>query len=143
VIRPFLEYDMDSVINIWLEASIISHNFIEKEFWMFKIDDMKEKYIPNSETYVYERNNMILGFFSLFENRLAAIFVSPEFQNQGIGKEMISQAKLLRKKLDLTVYKKNIKSVLFYENVGFERVGESIDKITNQMEIKMEWRCID
>ena len=134
---------MDSVINIWLEASIISHNFIEKEFWMSKIDDMKEKYIPNSETYVYERNNMILGFFSLFENRLAAIFVSPRFQNQGIGKEMISQAKLLRKKLSLTVYKKNIKSVLFYESIGFERAGESIDEITNQMEIKMEWQCID
>lgn len=140
MIRPFTETDLESIINIWLEASIISHNFITKDYWVSKIDDMKEKYIPNSETYVYERDKQILGFFSLSENRLAAIFVSPGFQNQGIGKEMISQAKLLREELRLNVYKENTKSIIFYEKTGFKKINESLDKNTNQIEIEMEWQ---
>lgn len=139
MIRPFVEADLEQVIKIWLDASIISHSFVEQDFWISKINDMKEKYIPASETYVYEKNNIIYGFVSLCEDRLAAIFVAPEFQGNGIGKLLISKAMSLRKRLLLTVYKENTKSVRFYETHGFNKINERIDKETGQPEIIMEW----
>ncbi len=46
MIRKFIESDMNQVINIWLEASIKAHDFVDGEFWESKVKDMREIYIP-------------------------------------------------------------------------------------------------
>lgn len=77
MIRPFNTQDMDTILDIWLSASLIAHNFIDADFWKSKTDDMRNIYIPSSETYVFEEQSFVKGFLSLYENRIAAIFVSP------------------------------------------------------------------
>ncbi|MFO8090192.1 MAG: hypothetical protein R6U13_10180 [Desulfatiglandaceae bacterium] len=86
MIRAFESSDMNDVLNIWLKASIAAHGFVEEEFWESRIDDMREKYLPNSDTYVFSENGSIQGFFSLQGDWLAAMFVSPDAQRQGIGR---------------------------------------------------------
>lgn len=139
-IREFNVSDMDAVIDIWLRASVQSHSFMSKEYWSSKSEDMREKYIPFAETQVYEDNGIIKGFISLCDDTVAAIFVDPKFQGQGIGQQLINNAKKIRKKLNLTVYKSNQNSVDFYLNRGFEIVKEQICEHTGHCELMMEYR---
>ena len=96
MIRKLQQSDIDQIINIWLEASIKAHDFVKIEFWKSKVKDMRKLYIPSGETYVYEEEG-IKGFVCLCNDTLAAIFVSPEFQGMGIGRQLIKKAKDIRK----------------------------------------------
>jgi putative acetyltransferase len=137
MIREFNPSDMDQVISIWLEASIKAHDFIDSNFWKSKIKEMREIYMPSTETYVYEIEETIIGFVSLSHDTLAAIFVAPSAQGQGIGKQLMRKAKNVRKHLNLTVYKENYKSIEFYEQCGFEIEQEQIDEHTGHPELVM------
>lgn len=140
MIRKFKKSDIDDVVNIWLQASINAHDFVDPKFWESKVDDMRQIYIPNSDTYVFcDQNEIIRGFFSLAGEMLAAIFVSPKFQGKGIGKQLIDKAKSLQANLNLTVYKENSKSVQFYKNCGFRIIEEKIDDHTGHVEIVMKF----
>ena len=137
MIRAFESSDMSKVLEIWLETSIRAHGFVEKEYWESRLDDMREKYIPGSETYVFCENGIVTAFFSLHGDSLAAIFVSPDAQGKGIGRQLMDKAKSLRHRLDLTVYRENERSVRFYRKCGFVPVEERIDKHTGHAELVM------
>ena len=140
MIRKIEPEEINDVLDIWINASIQAHNFIDKEFWESKLDDMREIYIPNSETYIYKENEIIMGFFSLHGDMLAAMFVSPEFQNNGIGRKLMNKAKSLRNKLELTVYKENPNAIEFYKKCGFDIIKEKVDVHTGHIEILMNYR---
>lgn len=129
---------MDDVIEIWLDASARAHDFVDRQFWQSKVGEMKDVYIPASETYVYEDEEGIKGFFSLCENTLAAVFVAPEHQGEGVGRKLIQKAKDLRGELELRVYKDNGKAVRFYEMCGFKCVSEEVDEHTGHPELVMK-----
>ena len=137
MIRPFKESDMERVLSIWLEASIEAHDFVARDFWESKVKDMRNVYIPASETYVYDDKGIIYGFASLLENTLAAIFVAPDAQGRGIGKTLMNKAKEIRQELNLSVYKENKNSIEFYKKCGFEAVKEQIDEHTGHAELIM------
>ena len=139
MIRAFESSDMNDVLNIWLGASIGAHGFVGKEFWESRVDDMRETYVPDSDTYVYSENGTVKGFFSLHADSLAAMFVSPDAQGKGIGQQLMKKAKSLRRKLNLTVYLENEKSILFYRKCGFKPVEERVDEHTGHIEILMEY----
>ena len=119
MIREFKQTDIDQVINIWLEAPIKAHDFISSEFWKSKVKDMREIYIPSAETYVFEEEVVIKGFVSIYENTIAALFVSPNYQGACIGTQLMTKAKEIREKLNLAVYTENRKSIEFYKKCGF------------------------
>ena len=54
MIRYFQQQDEDSVIRIWLEASAIAHSFIPRSYWESKVPDMRNEYLPQSQTLVNE-----------------------------------------------------------------------------------------
>lgn len=140
-IRAFEYSDMDAVLRIWLDASIRAHNFVPKEFWTSKLEDMREKYIPFAETEVFvDKGGDVRGFFCLSHDILAAIFVDPVFQGKGIGMQLMDKAKSMRRKLILNVYKSNTASVRFYEKCGFNIVKEDICEHTGHTELVMEYR---
>ncbi len=137
MIRAYQQTDIDQILSIWLDASIKAHNFIEKEFWESKVIDMREIYLPASEIFVFEEDGMIKGFVALWGETLAAIFVSPNEQGKGIGKQLLDKSKEVRKNLNLTVYKENRDSIEFYKKCGFKMIKEQIDVHTGHVEILM------
>jgi putative acetyltransferase len=139
MIREFKQSDLDQALNIWLNASIKAHDFVPKEFWKSKIDDMRNIYFPMGETYIYEENGIIKGFVALCDDLLAAIFVSPNVQGKGIGKQLMNKAKQIRKSLKLSVYKENKNSIEFYKKCGFNIVKEQTDEHTGHPELLMEF----
>lgn len=137
MIRKYRKDDIEAMLDIWLKASIEAHNFVAPNFWRSQVDNMRNIYIPASENYIYEKESEVVGFYSLYENTLAAIFVSPEKQRAGIGKQLISHAKEQREGLILSVYKENKPSVKFYLSQGFTVVSEEIDENTGHQEYTM------
>jgi putative acetyltransferase len=139
MIRKFRQSDLDQVITIWLEASIIAHDFIDSAFWKSKTDDMRHVYIPSSETYVFEESDIIKGFVSLSKDTIAALFVSPGEQGSGIGQQLMAKSKEVRDRLNLKVYKENVKSIEFYRKCGFKILKEQIDEQTGHPEWVMSF----
>ena len=140
MIRLFKPQDITKLVELWYDASVIAHDFIEKNYWEERKKEMTEIYIPNSETYVYEQAGQIIGFVSLLENYIAAIFVAPAQQGKGVGKALMKFVKQQRKTLTLGVYAKNINSIAFYKKQGFVVVEEKIDEPTGEQELVMEYR---
>ncbi|MBD2796811.1 GNAT family N-acetyltransferase [Xenorhabdus sp. 18] len=137
MIRSFTEADMDAVLSIWLDASIKAHHFVAAEFWQSQVNNMRNTYIPASEVYVYVQGSRVTGFYALHGNNLAAVFVSPDKQGQGIGKSLVNDAKNRRTELTLSVYQQNQASYEFYLSQGFDVVSEEIDKNTGCQEYFM------
>lgn len=137
MIRTFEPRDMDRLLEIWLSASIKAHDFIDASFWQSNTESMRDVYIPASETFVIEDSSGVLGFYSLLDNQLAALFVDPAHQGKGFGKQLLDHAKCLRKALNLAVYKENTSSVGFYTSQGFKQVKEQIDEQTGHAEFLM------
>ncbi|EMC4027213.1 N-acetyltransferase [Vibrio cholerae] len=137
MIKNYNENDMDSVLEIWLTASIRAHDFISAEFWESQVESMRNIYIPASEVYVYEMDSKVVGFYALYDSRLAAIFVAPELQGKGIGKQLLNHAKSQRTILTLSVYKENQASYQFYLSQGFNVISEQLDEHTGHPEYTM------
>ncbi|SNY95762.1 N-acetyltransferase [Halomonas sp. hl-4] len=141
MIRKYREADIDQVLDIWLSASIKAHAFVGPAYWKSKVSEMRDVYIPASETYVYESDGQVAGFYSLYGNTLAAIFVSPSLQGTGIGSELMDDAKSRRECLQLSVYSQNAPGINFYKQHGFISLGEQIDEQTGHPEFIMEHYC--
>ena len=127
------------MVRIWYEASIIAHSFVPASFWASQKSLMKEKYLPSTENLVFEHEGNIAGFISLAGSRICAFFVAPEMQGKGIGRALMEQAKALKGRLSLKVYKENENARCFYEKSGFKAAGEELDEFTGCMQILMEW----
>ncbi|SER01714.1 N-acetyltransferase [Piscibacillus halophilus] len=138
-IRLNKENEIDSLVNIWYEGSLLAHDFIDKNFWKSHCTKMKEEYLPNSETYVVTDKGEIVGFISMVESYLAALFIDHNHQSKGYGKELLNFIKEQRDAIQLKVYKKNDKAINFYLKNGFVEVEELQDEKTGEREILMEW----
>ncbi|MBP6859263.1 MAG: GNAT family N-acetyltransferase [Candidatus Magasanikbacteria bacterium] len=80
---------------------------------------------------VVKDGNAVVAFISLEkgdkENKLGAVYVSPEYQGRGIGKQLIKQGVDWLgsdKNIVLDVVTYNDKAITIYEKMGFEKIGE-------------------
>ncbi|MGE8643489.1 N-acetyltransferase [Acinetobacter vivianii] len=138
-IRKATSNDFNELTRIWLQASIKAHHFIPASYWESNTTKMQEIYLPMSEVYIAEDAINIYGFIALVEDTVAAIFVSPEHQAKGIGKQLISYAQEMRSRLELNVYQENKNSIKFYLASGFRIINEGLDTATNAKEYVMLW----
>ncbi|MGF1754602.1 N-acetyltransferase [Vibrio makurazakiensis] len=137
MIRRYVSNDTDAILDIWLSASIKAHDFVDAGFWESQVDNMRDVYIPASKTYVFVLDSRIVGFYSLYEQALAAIFVSPDCQGKGIGKQLMVHAKEQCSNLTLNVYAENEASYQFYLSLGFAVVSEQVCEHTGCLEFTM------
>lgn len=109
------------------------------EFWLSQLGSMRHICFFISETYVFESVSEIIGFYSLYENTLAGIFVKPNFQGKGTGKQLMAHAKEQRTQLVMSVYKENKASYKFYQSQGFIVVSKQADEHTGHQEYSMSY----
>jgi len=138
-IRTYREIDLDEMVEIWYEASVIAHSFIPASFWASQKNAMKERYLLSTENFVFEESGQVSGFISLAGDRVCALFVDPEMQGKGIGSALMEHAKNLKGRLSLMVYRENEKGIHFYKKCGFAEVNEEVDEFTGCMQILMKW----
>ena len=94
MIRAFKEEDTETVIRIWLAASVRSHSFIDKAYWEEKAEAMRTLYLPLSEIVVDEDRTTgeVVAFMAFVEDYLAALFVAPAHQKRGVGSRLLALA---------------------------------------------------
>ncbi|MEN0658040.1 N-acetyltransferase [Caldifermentibacillus hisashii] len=138
-IREYKKAEIDTLVDIWYQSSLKAHDFIDKDYWKSKREEMKEKYLPMSENYVISNHAEIIGFISMVDNYLAALFIDAKYQGEGHGKELLNYMKKSRENIQLKVYKKNNKAVTFYLRNGFVIKEELLDEETSEKEFLMEW----
>lgn len=138
MIRKFENKDLERIMGIWLNTNIQAHDFISKDYWENSFDLVKSM-LPDAEIYIYESEDEVKAFMGTDNGYIAGIFVSDEMQSKGIGKQLLDKIKELYSELSLTVYKKNIKAVKFYQREQFLIKQEQIDKNTGEVEYLMVW----
>jgi putative acetyltransferase len=138
-IRKMESHDIKKVVELWYETSLQAHDFISPDYWKENKEAMAGKYLPESETYLAMEEGNIVGFVSMIDNYLAAIFIKTDKQGSGTGKKLLNYIKERRATIQLKVYKKNSGSVQFYEKQGFKIRSENKEEITNEIEFVMEW----
>lgn len=138
-IRSNKKTEINKLVEIWYEGSLRAHDFIDKNYWKSQKKEMGEKYIPMSETYVVSNEKDVVGFVSMIDNYLAALFIDVQHQGGGYGKGLLDFIKRQRENIQLKVYKKNNKAVDFYMKNGFVIKEETLDEQTSEEEFLMEW----
>lgn len=89
---------------------------------------------------VSENDKKIEGIIELKEGRhIAMLFISPDRQKKGIGRNLLSSA-LKHAKVDTVTVSASLSSILAYEKYGFECKGEAKESaglVYQPMEIKL------
>jgi putative acetyltransferase len=135
MIRQMKKEDTQRIMTIWLQSTIIAHDFIEKSYWEKAYDVVKKEYLPQSVTFVYEKDGDLLGFIGIItDDTIGALFVDPAHLKHGIGKSLLDEAKKHYNLLSVSVYQKNKNAVGFYKHCGFEFSYTQIDTNTNEKE---------
>ena len=80
-------------------------------------------YLPALRTKVACEDGRIAGFICLNRDEVAALFVHPDFQGQGLGKRLLSA---FHPPLTVEVFEANRRGREFYEGFGFRATGRRI-----------------
>ncbi|AGA68235.1 acetyltransferase (GNAT) family protein [Desulfitobacterium dichloroeliminans LMG P-21439] len=137
IIRKFEYLDTEEIIEIWYNVSVLAHSFISKEVWDSYKSELRNKYLPAAETWVAEESGNLIGFISLLENFIGALFVIPTKQGKGVGTKLTELAKQEKEHLNVGVYNKNIDAKRFYIKSGFTYLGEEVQQETGELVINM------
>ena len=137
VIRDYNENDTDQILAVWMKANAIAHPFMTEEYVAKVISDIRNIYLPNTVTYVYETDGQLVGFISLIENEIGAIFVHPDLHKRGIGRTLLERALVDHSSLEVEVFKNNSIGRAFYNKEGFFVIKEHVHEETGQDLIRM------
>ena len=84
-----------------------------------------------ADVFVASQNGKLIGTISLDEDLITVMFVLPEYQKKGIGRELLEYVeqqakkkgiKFLKVRASLTAYK-------FYEKNGYSKIKNSVHKL--------------
>jgi len=138
-IRGASDADIGAVMQIWLEANIAAHPFLDALYWHDRYDDVRRT-VKAAQTVVYENGGKIQGFISLSaETEILALCVKPGAQHTGVGIRLIEHAKRLYPCLSVTCVKQNESAVKFLINRGFVPVAEKPAAQSGLSAYTMQW----
>ncbi|WP_420644857.1 GNAT family N-acetyltransferase [Candidatus Leptofilum sp.] len=120
VIRKYQPEDCEGVLAVWESATAVAHPFLSRTFLEQERLNIATLYLPNSDTWVWEVEETILGFMSLVGNEVGGLFVDPKSHRGGIGTALINVARAQQPNLEVEVFTENAIGRAFYANVGFE-----------------------
>lgn len=140
MIRKATAQDIEKIMQIWLKASIKAHDFIAADYWQQKAREVREVYLPQAETFVYEDKHQLKGFISvILDNFIGALFVDTTCQRHNIGSKLLDYVRQNRPNLTLKVYAKNKSALNFYQKNDFKILVEKTDEKTGENELVMSW----
>ena len=140
MIRKYQKQDTSSVIAVWRSASALAHPFLSESFMDETETAIREKYLPNTETWIAEKEGQVIGFISLFGNEVGALFLLPEFHGKGLGRKLMNKAASLHSELLVEVFKENMIGRKFYERYGFRLMKEYTHEPTGQPVLRLVFR---
>ena len=140
MIRKATAFDIDKIMQLWLETNTKAHDFIAPSYWQKHFDEVKNHYLPQAETFVYEDKHQLKGFISiLLDIFVGALFVDPRYQRRNIGTKLLAYARKQKSSLNLKVYAQNLPAIKFYQKNDFKILAEKYDEAVQSKELIMGW----
>ena len=141
MIRKHKAQDLEQIINVWHQSSTLAHPFLSSSFVEKVKSDMTNIYIPNSETWVYEIENSIVGFISMLDNEIGGLFVLPNNHSKGIGTILVDFIKKEHAELEVEVFERNLIGRAFYDKYGFKRIKKYTHKQSGNEVLRLQFKC--
>jgi putative acetyltransferase len=139
MIRQATTTDYPELADIYHDASLMAHPFIDPEFIHKGRYRVRDEYLPLNKSYLYEKNGEILGFISTTNDHINGLFVKVDFQRQNIGSTLIHHLKERHKQLELYCFVDNYQAQRFYYYHDFEVIHEQSNKVLPFDEYLMRW----
>jgi putative acetyltransferase len=131
--------DIDDIMDVWYQASTLAHPFLDPAFVEKVKKDMREIYIPGSETWVYEEMGNVTGFIGMQGNEIGGLFVRPDQHSKGIGTQLVNFIIEFHSELEVEVFKDNDIGRAFYDKYGFKVIEESVHEETGFELLRMKF----
>ena len=100
---------------------------LDEAFIAAERENIRELYLPKVATTVVEVDGKVAAFLCLLNREVAALFVHPRAQGQGLGTRLV-QAQTTP--LTLEVFDANAHARAFYAARGFREVGHRVHEET-------------
>lgn len=139
MIRKYKENEIPVLIDIWEQAAALAHPFLSIEFTKMVKEAMTNMYLPNSNTWVYEESETIVGFISMAENEIGGLFILPKYHSKGIGTSLVNYISQFYNELEVEVFNENKIGKPFYDKIGFNTINEYVQKETDQKVLRMKY----
>ena len=118
MIRTYQDTDIESVLDIYYKASILATPFLDKDFLEQEKKNIRDLYIPNTKTWVYEDDGKVIGFIGMLGNEVGAIFIYPSHHGKGIGTKLMDHVATMYDHLEVEVFEENKIGRKFYDKYG-------------------------
>ena len=141
MIRPYKATDLSELLEAWYSASLLGHPFLDEAFFQQERSRIREVYLPNAETWVFEQDGAVVGFIALIGNEVGALFVDSNYRGTGIGRALMDHARSIRDFLELAVFRDNKVGREFYEKCGFHQIDEHVHEETGLMQLRLRLTC--
>ena len=126
-IRRSVPTDREALVDIWLRSVQATHSFLTEQDIQSLLPPTRD-YLTSDEPELWvlcSNTEEIMGFMGLSEGKIDALFLAPEFQGRGGGRQLVQHAQHLQGNLTVDVNEQNPAARRFYEACGFIVEGRS------------------
>ncbi|WP_261956763.1 GNAT family N-acetyltransferase [Streptomyces nigrescens] len=139
IIRRYRDADQDVVVDLWSRAVRRAHPFIEEEGGGERARILREVYLVRAENWVAERAGTVIGLLGLLPGgEIGGLFVAPEAQGDGVGRQLVEHAAARYGALTLEVFEGNARARRFGAHLGFTERGRRMDEETGHPLLVLE-----
>ena len=137
IIRKFEPDDTDALVAIWRAASALAHPFLTTAFTELEADNLRNRHLPNAETWILEEDGDPVGFVALIGEEIGGLFVHPSRHGRGFGRRLVDHAAAGTGCLRVEVFEKNRIGRRFYDRYGFVEVGRYLHDASGEMMMRL------
>ncbi|MEA2453507.1 MAG: hypothetical protein QOG04_2217 [Actinomycetota bacterium] len=140
-LRPAASRDAGAISDVFLAAWDDALSEIPK----VHTDDqvrawIRDVVIPDTNVWVAEIGDEVVGFFSLDGESLEQMYVHPDHQGIEVGTALLERARQLSPtRLQLYTFARNEGARRFYERHGFKAIAFGQDNEENEPDVLYEW----
>jgi GNAT superfamily N-acetyltransferase len=108
----------------------------QEDLWYFT-----EKLFPANVVWVAEEGGAVVGYIAFQPHFIEHLYLMPEFQDRGLGADLLAVAMREARELRLWTFQANAKARRFYERHGFvaERLTDGADNEEKQPDVLYHW----
>lgn len=145
IIREYRPEDFDAVTILWRiarEKSLPEFQRSKGHFFYEDQDYFRDHVLKENQVFVVEADRKPVAFMAMRAEFIDHLYVHPEYQNRGIGKELLDFARRLSPEhIWLYTLQINSNARAFYEKNGFtaERFGVSPPP-ESEPDVEYHWR---